>query len=243
MESGREQNYWPGFVDALSNVVLTLVFVLVIFVFALVMASNKVEKKMQEVVQAQQAKKGEETKFDQAQVVSSQQVQELQQQLQQAQTEIEKLKAENVQAAMSVTASALANTTAQHQQEENFQTVVEAKAAQKVNPEESKIRKDTDSIVINYPQSVVEVDEKSTASLKDTLDIMKSKCPSCKIFIHAMTGSEPYSAAQRLAYYRVLGMRNYLINKGYAQSGDITSSITQPDKPGSGSVEIVFQRH
>lgn len=49
MEGGKEQNYWPGFVDALSNVVLTLVFVLVIFVFALAMASNKIEKKLQEL--------------------------------------------------------------------------------------------------------------------------------------------------------------------------------------------------
>ena len=31
MENGREQNFWPGFVDALSNLVLTLVFVMVIF--------------------------------------------------------------------------------------------------------------------------------------------------------------------------------------------------------------------
>ncbi|MBI3446689.1 MAG: hypothetical protein HY055_15345, partial [Magnetospirillum sp.] len=43
--SDKEQNYWPGFVDALSNVVLTLVFVLVVFVFALVITSGKVKQK------------------------------------------------------------------------------------------------------------------------------------------------------------------------------------------------------
>ncbi|MDD4616453.1 MAG: hypothetical protein PHW76_04965 [Alphaproteobacteria bacterium] len=53
MEGGREQNYYPGFVDALSNVVLTLVFVLVIFVFALLMSSNKVAKKMTEALQVE----------------------------------------------------------------------------------------------------------------------------------------------------------------------------------------------
>jgi outer membrane protein OmpA-like peptidoglycan-associated protein len=42
MESGREQNFWPGFVDALSNLVLTLVFVMVIFVLALFYLSSKV---------------------------------------------------------------------------------------------------------------------------------------------------------------------------------------------------------
>lgn len=45
MESGKkEQNFWPGFVDALSNLVLTLVFVMVIFVLALFYLSSKVSK-------------------------------------------------------------------------------------------------------------------------------------------------------------------------------------------------------
>jgi outer membrane protein OmpA-like peptidoglycan-associated protein len=45
MESGgREQNFWPGFVDALSNLVLTLVFVMVIFVLALFYLSAKVSQ-------------------------------------------------------------------------------------------------------------------------------------------------------------------------------------------------------
>lgn len=44
MEGGREQNFWPGFVDALSNLVLTLVFVMVIFVLALFYLSSKVSK-------------------------------------------------------------------------------------------------------------------------------------------------------------------------------------------------------
>lgn len=45
MEGGKkEQNFWPGFVDALSNLVLTLVFVMVIFVLALFYLSSKVSK-------------------------------------------------------------------------------------------------------------------------------------------------------------------------------------------------------
>ena len=42
MENGRQQNYWPGFVDALSNLVLTLVFVMTIFILALFYLSSKV---------------------------------------------------------------------------------------------------------------------------------------------------------------------------------------------------------
>jgi len=60
MDSGKEQNYWPGFVDALSNVVLTLVFVLVIFVFALAMASSNVAQRMEKI--ADQEKTQEDAK-------------------------------------------------------------------------------------------------------------------------------------------------------------------------------------
>ena len=38
---GREQNFWPGFVDALSNVVLVMIFVVVVFVVTLFYYSQK----------------------------------------------------------------------------------------------------------------------------------------------------------------------------------------------------------
>ncbi len=66
MEGGREQNYYPGFVDALSNVVLTLVFVLVIFVFALLMSSDKVAQKMNQVVEAEKAAQEGQLQLDKA---------------------------------------------------------------------------------------------------------------------------------------------------------------------------------
>jgi outer membrane protein OmpA-like peptidoglycan-associated protein len=51
MESNkREQNFWPGFVDALSNLVLTLVFVMVIFVLALFYLSSKVSQSKMEAL-------------------------------------------------------------------------------------------------------------------------------------------------------------------------------------------------
>ena len=41
MEGGKEQNFWPGFVDALSNVVLVMIFVVVVFVVTLFYYSQK----------------------------------------------------------------------------------------------------------------------------------------------------------------------------------------------------------
>ncbi len=50
MENSREQNFWPGFVDALSNLVLTLVFVMVIFVLAMFYLSSKVSQSKMEAL-------------------------------------------------------------------------------------------------------------------------------------------------------------------------------------------------
>ncbi|MEZ5730271.1 MAG: hypothetical protein R3E48_21225 [Burkholderiaceae bacterium] len=44
---GKEANYWPGFVDALSNVVVVMVFVLVVFTIALIhFSQNKAKEAM-----------------------------------------------------------------------------------------------------------------------------------------------------------------------------------------------------
>ena len=66
MEGGREQNYWPGFVDALSNVVLTLVFVLVVFVFALAMSSQQVEKQVANMKKASEEQKAQQLQLENA---------------------------------------------------------------------------------------------------------------------------------------------------------------------------------
>jgi hypothetical protein len=57
MEGGKETNYWPGFVDALANVVVTMVFVLVVFVIALLyFAQNKAKEATATAVAQAEAK-------------------------------------------------------------------------------------------------------------------------------------------------------------------------------------------
>jgi hypothetical protein len=241
MESGREQNYWPGFVDALSNVVLTLVFVLVIFVFALVMASNKVEKKMQEVEQAEQAHVKDQSQMESVQTTTTQQTTELRQQLDQALAEIEKLRSENAQVAINLAASAVTNTSASKIQDKDLQIVVDDKASPKVSPIDAKMQQNADSIIINYPLTASEIDDKTATELGHTLDTLKKKYGTYKILLRSSMGKEAYSTAQRLAYYRAMGIRNLLITKGYGTSADITSTIVQPKQPEDGHVEIVFQ--
>ncbi len=214
MEGGREQNYWPGFVDVLSNVVLTLVFVLVVFVMALSLSANKVEKKMQEIIQD---KKNLEAKNAELKVADSK-----------------------------ICAGA------SKQQIDNIITPeknVEIESTESAKLEdasvEAKIVKSLEKVVISYPLSGVNLDEKSSIELEKTLKDMKQNLGNRKIILHSYLGKEQYSVAQRLAYYRALYVRKFLIEKGIASSNMIHSKILQVEKQTAeqsvGHVEIIFQ--
>jgi len=213
MEGGREQNYWPGFVDALSNVVLTLVFVLVVFVFALVMASNKVEQKANELVRAAQEEKSPDKR-----------VAEMKKQLEEAKQEIDKLK-EEVKS-----------------REEKKPDVIEVdqeleKLAAKYPV---KLEQSGNSVVLIYPPTVSILSEKAMAELEAALQKLIAKMGPSKIELKATVGRESYSAAHRLAYYRAMNLRNFVITKKLGAEIDVTSHIVKTQEPEDARVEIIF---
>ena len=46
MEGGRNTNYWPGFVDALTNVVIAMVFVIIVLALSLSFSAQLLAKRM-----------------------------------------------------------------------------------------------------------------------------------------------------------------------------------------------------
>lgn len=228
MESGGggEQNYWPGFVDALSNVVLTLVFVLVIFVFALVMASNKVEKKMQEIV----AIKKEE-----------QELKEKTPDLQAAIAEIEQLKEKLKQATASRAGDPLQSEGEREQDNENL-TVLEKPKENAYIGTMSMVEKQN-LITLNFPTAVANMDDESAEKLGKVFAGLQKTMGGHKIVLRSIIGTESYSVARRMAYYRALDVRNFLISKAGEDPGSITAVIVQPEKPENGRVEIVIKKN
>lgn len=237
---GREQNYWPGFVDALSNVVLTLVFVLVIFVFALVMASNKVERKMQEVVQSQKAQKDEVDQLSSLKQTSAKEAAELQKKLAEALAEINRLRAQagsdkQETGALNQTAMALSNA------DQHIEIVDKDETKTKQGVLDIRQR-DKDKIVLGYPLSVTEMDEKSAAELGHIVAAIVKSVGKHKIILRSIVGKESFSAARRLAYYRAINTRNFLLTKSNENPNNITSMIIEPLQPEDGRVEIVFEK-
>ncbi len=243
MESGSgETNYWPGFVDALSNVVLTLIFVLVIFVFALVMASNKVEEKMQQVIQAQKDQKAQGAQMSYEQHQDDDEIKQLKKQLEQAQIE---LKAREIQNEGKSQKKIQDDTGTQDQNsssviESDKEIVVQKNEEQEYQASASSIEKNDNKITVIFPDSVSDIDDKALNDLMGKID--KSKIVGKKIIIRSVLGDESYSVAQRLAYYRVLNIRNFLISKVGADPVTISSVIVKPDVVGAGRVEILFSK-
>jgi len=205
MEGGRDQNYWPGFVDALSNVVLTLVFVLVIFVFALVMATSKVEESME--------------------------------------MRIRKEMAEHVAASEKGIDSESSTVSEGHGEDGISQIKIESKPAEKMKAGVVKIGRSISGVILNFPLSVVEMDEKSSGQLLEDLENKKESIgDKHKIKMFSIVGREAYSVAHRFAYYRAISVRNLLIEKLGESPENITVSIVTPPQPEDGRVEIVFQK-
>jgi len=205
MEGGREQNYWPGFVDALSNVVLTLVFVLVIFVFALVMASGKVEETVEQ--------------------------------------RLRKEIAEHVANSEKVASGETMVSEEGHGENGISQIKIENKPAEKMKAGAVEIDQSISGVILKFPLSIVEMDEKSSGKLLEELEAKKKSIgDNHKIKMFSIVGKEPYSAAHRFAYYRAISVRNLLIEKLGEKPENIAVSIVTPPQPEDGRVEIVFQK-
>lgn len=217
---GNDTNYWPGFVDALSNVVLTLVFVLVIFVFALVMASNKVEEKLKQMATVQKDESVEVQKLNEAE----QQIEILQQKLAIAQAQISPVETKDVASDV----------------HENKDITVEKNVAEQRNNTTSTIEKNKNKISLIFPESTSDLDEASIAEFSKAYAGIQGDARERKVIIRSILGNEPFTAAQRLAYYRVLSVRNYLMTVQGVDAANISSVIVKPDVAEAGRVEVIF---
>lgn len=218
MESAKEQNYWPAFVDALSNVVLTLVFVLVVFVFALVLSSNKVEKRAQELIQAAEERASENDVSPQVKITT------LRTELRNAKSEIETLK--------EILKQKEAETPPVDVQVEAQKELI-IKGAGIISQEQGKI-------IIHYPKAVADLDEKSVRELDKVIADFGDKVVNGPLVMVSYVGQESYSAGRRLAYYRAVGMKNYLVTKFGVKAENIRSKILEPTEPQNGRIEILF---
>ena len=253
--SDREQNYWPGFVDALSNVVLTLVFVLVVFVFALVITSGKVKQKSAQM--AEQKVEQEKT--------SAKRVKDLESEVKVISTAHAQLIAELAAARLSrekmleelkeLEASNAALRTYKASVEEKEHNTTPSIILNKVNlvadtapkkpageTEAAETESSNNAIVITYPRAVTALNDAAKANLAKALEPYRGKLGGTKATLDAYLGAETYSEGRRSAYYRALDLRNFLLERKLISPEAVVIS-TKPNKDAAdGRIELRFVR-
>jgi hypothetical protein len=215
--NSKEQNYWPGFVDVLSNVVLTLVFVLVVFVMALALSANKVEKRMQEILKEKAVSESQSKPP-----------------VTQGAKDIEHNESGAAKKNDTITSSG-------NIEIENNDTT--QKSGTKVIDAPVDLQESSGKIVLYYPASGVELSDATAKKLESILLTNKEKLGKYKIILNSYMGQEQYSVANRLAYYRVLYVRKFLIDNNIASNQSISSKILQPEKVDVGHVEIILEKN
>jgi membrane-associated HD superfamily phosphohydrolase len=240
MESGKDLNYWPGFVDALSNVVLTLVFVLVVFVFALVMASNKVEQKVIELAQQTEQRQEQKVQAEQEVLELRQELREALEHMQQAESENEKLRKQVAE----LKRQQVPGSEERNELKEKVEIKVEQPAAKAEDDRDTTAESESNAgvIVIVFPRGIFEINDKARAELDRNLGSQKAQLAGMTASVRSVIGVETYSEARRLAYFRGLTVRNYLIDKGLGSGRTINMVIEQAKEVGDGRVEIRFHR-
>ena len=232
MENGRQQNYWPGFVDALSNLVLTLVFVMTIFILALFYLSSKVTQgKMDNLCPETQAEL----------VKAKKDLDESHSALQAALMEARQAK-EQVQALQKESSR---NNVAQ-KPDSLLDRPVDINVKKGKLLQKSRTSTETSGngsvITIRFPSSIVDLDEGAKEVLDKVLAPFLAEKQPMKISLNAVPGPETYSEGRRLSFFRAVAVRNYLIGKGISKA-NIESMVAERGNldPNDSDGRIVIQ--
>jgi outer membrane protein OmpA-like peptidoglycan-associated protein len=203
--TGKEVNFWPGFVDALANVVVVMIFVVVVFTIALLyFAQNKI-KEAASIAQA-----GQKVALAPAEHTAA--VAALQQRIAELQRENDKLRSQAqtpARASPPPQAGSL---------ERGEIQVVETKLPPGPAPALAQIQGTKASLQVFFPAGAIELDPPSIARLEAAFSEFADKARAGGIELVGIAEVGSYSEGRRLSYYRNLALRNWLIEKGIPSS-------------------------
>lgn len=228
----------PGFIDILATVIVMFVFFVTVIAIMLYVHTIKykaeVEAKMEERI------KQEITEFKENVIPEDSReqvklVEDMKEKLKKAEIELEQLK------------TSTAQTIEEKEETNSFDTGADVDS-EEVKVDETSAHntgavqvatKDTNKLTVVFPLSVTDIDEASKASVNEAVQKAQERYKNSRVVIRSIMGSESYSAARRLAYYRILIIRNLLIEQGIAAER-ISSTISESGSGQNGSVEVFF---
>ncbi|MCE4553513.1 hypothetical protein [Pelomonas cellulosilytica] len=189
-------DYWPGFVDALTNVVIAMVFVIVVLAIALSFSAQILAKRMAAKIAEQQAELG---RARQALIAPAA---EKEKPAAGAPPQVETQAPQRTRIAVAGNEAPLAASA----------------AAAKVRPADHYLQ-------LDFAPGALTVDEKAAKALADALAPLKAQLlasPSSRLEVVALGPEIHLSENQRAAFIRAMAVRNELLTQGIAGDRIVT---------------------
>lgn len=250
MEGGREQNFWPGFVDALSNVVLVMIFVVVVFVVTLFYYSQKLtqfravkfleQKEQQQEVMPPSSNprlvgKKEESSKELSPIQKQDQAKEIADLKMQVAALKSQLAASNYTPAGSTRSDEPALAKAIQVEKDKPAPVVDVLPGITLDAR-------ADALNLLFDRDGVELGDdarrKLDANIKRWTDRIKNG--QGKIVVTGVIGTVSYTEGRRRAYYRAMAVRNYLIDVGVSPAS-VVSRVVPGAESTNGDATVLIQ--
>lgn len=245
MEGGKEQNFWPGFVDALSNVVLVMIFVVVVFVVTLFYYSQKLaQAKIAKIVQSQESgqlsgskgsssdgKESETARLKSQNQNQTQEIDTLRQQVATLKTRLAEKSTSAAPGSMASDAGAVSNN-------------IEIRAvpqAREVAPG-VKVDGNAKAVVLNFENDSTELNDEAAKALDSNIGdwVRRAKAQQGKIVVTGVVGSAEFSEGRRRAYYRTIAVRNRLLDAG-VPADRVQSRVAAGENTGASAARVILQ--
>jgi len=251
MESGKEQNFWPGFVDALSNVVLVMIFVVVVFVVTLFyysqkLAQMKVSKLISQghvqVVGEQKARQTDAQATPESSSTKAAETpgeREKAQEIEQLKREVASLKAKLAAPPLQSDAGSLRSAAAPGSPNA---IQVRAEPTDKEVAPGLRIDANEKAVTLNFDVDSTQLSEEGGKALDKSIGdwVRRAKSSQGKIVITGVIGSGAYSESRRRAYYRTVAVRNYLIDAGVDKER-VVSRVATSDNGAAADSRVIVQ--
>ncbi len=262
MEGGKEQNFWPGFVDALSNVVLVMIFVVVVFVVTLFYYSQKLaQMKVSKLITQSQAqvvqgevktKKNEvsgnadnsgtgnaSSNASNSSAAETRSEREKVQEIEQLKREVASLKAKLAAPPLQSDNGSLRSAAAPSSPNA---IQVKAEPGDKEVAPGLRIDANEKAVTLNFDTDSTQLSDEGGKTLDKSIGdwIRRAKTSQGKIVVTGVISSGGYTESRRRAYYRTVAVRNYLIDAG-VEKARVVSRVATTENSAANDSRVIVQ--
>ena len=237
--TSREQNFWPGFVDALTNVVLVMVLVVVIFAISMLTGTLKLARlqiKTQVEAQVENQIKTADARVKEAEARMQVADERLSKSL--AEVESERRRAEKLEQQLKQLTVSLRTPPAQAVRA-GGQPATPRRSPAELPP--VTISGASPSILVSYAAGVTTLEKKLLEAFDGAVAGYEG-AGAWQVRMQARMAEDSPSEARRLAFYRLAVLRDHLVARGVDPARIETVILDSPSTMGRSQVSVELRK-